>query len=287
MYLCARGANSRQFAISKGRNVGVSRKIGGTKECGRAAMDFARTSLLKEEAAAAKPRTGLGGVTRGVVPPLTNTWKQDSRNRTGERKRVNRLKREGVCTAHFLSTEECSSNAGGRHVPGLIPLEHVPLRMQVSSVTRPGDMGTSSAKVNGLFHCSTTPTAGHAWVCTRAHLRTYVRTSVRACVCPTADGGQLAGCPPSVASRRSHGVHPHAFLLRCAAARHLAVRADSLPRDDEVSATPRNARAHARRPEYETRRCEFHMDDAFRQLPLIVHDGTIYRILLSDRIFCT
>jgi len=53
-------------------------------------MDFARTSLLKEEAAAVKPRTGLGGVTRGVVPPLTNTWKQDSRSRTGERERVNR-----------------------------------------------------------------------------------------------------------------------------------------------------------------------------------------------------
>lgn len=39
----------------------------------------------KEEAAAAKPRTGLGGVSRGVVPPLTNTWKQDSRNRNGKR----------------------------------------------------------------------------------------------------------------------------------------------------------------------------------------------------------
>lgn len=39
----------------------------------------------KEEAAAAKLRTGLGGVSRGVVPPLTNTWKQDSRNRNGKR----------------------------------------------------------------------------------------------------------------------------------------------------------------------------------------------------------
>jgi len=38
----------------------------------------------------------------------------------------------------------------------------------------------------------------------------------------------------------------YALLLCCAAARHLAVRADSLPRDDEAIATPRNARAHAR-----------------------------------------
>jgi len=72
------------------RNVGVSRKIGGTKECSRTAMDFARTSLFKEEAAVAKPRTSLGGVSRGVVPPLTNTWKQGNRTRTGERERVNR-----------------------------------------------------------------------------------------------------------------------------------------------------------------------------------------------------
>ncbi|KYM79584.1 hypothetical protein ALC53_10023 [Atta colombica] len=183
-------------------------------------MDFARTSLLMEEAAAAKPRTGLGGVTRGVVPPLTNTWKQDSRSRTGERERVNRLLIER-----------------GRHVPGLIPLEHVPLRMQVSSVTRPGDMGTFSAKVNGLFRCSTTPSAGYA------HRRgdTDQRTN-------------------------------HASLLRCAAARHLAVRADSLPRDDEVSTTPRNARAHARRPEYETilkRAAANTMDDVFRWLPYL------------------
>lgn len=34
---------------------------------------------------------------------------------------------------------------------GLIVPMHVPLRTQDSSVTRPGDMGTSSAKVNGLL----------------------------------------------------------------------------------------------------------------------------------------
>lgn len=45
--LRARGLASRQFAIPKGRNVGVSRKIGGAEERGRAAMDFARISLLK------------------------------------------------------------------------------------------------------------------------------------------------------------------------------------------------------------------------------------------------
>lgn len=74
------------FVIPKGRNIGVSRKIGGTGERGRAAMDFARISLLKEETTAAKPRTGLGGVSRGVVPPLTNTWKQGSSSRTRERR---------------------------------------------------------------------------------------------------------------------------------------------------------------------------------------------------------
>ncbi|XP_014471396.1 PREDICTED: uncharacterized protein LOC106742712 [Dinoponera quadriceps] len=39
---------------------------------------------------AEKPCTGLGGVSCGVVPPLTNTWKQDSRRKARERARVNR-----------------------------------------------------------------------------------------------------------------------------------------------------------------------------------------------------
>lgn len=62
------------------------------------------------------------------------------------------MEREGRRPAHFsLPAEAGLSSADRHHVPGLIAPVHVPLRTQDSSVTRPGDMGTSSAKVNGLF----------------------------------------------------------------------------------------------------------------------------------------
>ncbi|XP_032685626.1 uncharacterized protein LOC116850905 [Odontomachus brunneus] len=53
----------------------------------------------------------------------------------------------------------------------LIAPEHVPLRTQDSSVTRPGDMGTSSTKVNGLLRAITPPTGN---------------VGVRTCARPTA-----------------------------------------------------------------------------------------------------
>ncbi|KYM93662.1 hypothetical protein ALC62_15731, partial [Cyphomyrmex costatus] len=260
------------FAISKGRNVGVSRKIGGTKECGRAAMDFARTSLLKEEAVAAKPRTGLGGVTRGVVPPLTNTWKQGSRSRTGERERVNRQE----CTRPTSFPPRNAHRTRSPHV--LIPLEHVPLRTQVSSVTRPGDMGTSSAKVNGLFRCSTTPSARHAWVCTRAYVVPGGCPSSFASIPWSAPVIDMTHVIASANARRGDTDQRtgYASLLCCAAARHLAVRADSLPRD-EMIATPRNARAHARIRNAPLRllRISWRCVSA---AACSVHNGTIYRI---------
>jgi len=165
------------------------------------------------------------------------------------------VEREGVCTAHFLSIGERLSSAA-RHVPSPIPLGHVSLRTQDSSVTRPGDMGTSSTKVNGLLHCSTTDGSRRSrGMRGCAHVRTcslasdswrrppaFVFVSLQVSPISTRSTSLRTNTRRGNADQRTR----HTLLLCCAAARHLAVRADSLPRDDEAIATPRNARAYAR-----------------------------------------
>lgn len=87
MHICVRRLARDKFASPKGRNVGVSTERLAVPKNAVPNRNGFRAHLVtyKEEAAAAKPRTGLGGVSRGVVPPLTNTWKQGSRNRDGKR----------------------------------------------------------------------------------------------------------------------------------------------------------------------------------------------------------
>jgi len=74
----------------KGHNIRVS--LSGTERV-QPSHDYTPcTSLSEEKTIAAKPRTGLGGVSRGVVPPLTNAWKQGSR-KAGKGERINRTRK--------------------------------------------------------------------------------------------------------------------------------------------------------------------------------------------------
>lgn len=116
----------------------------------------------------------------------------------------------------------------------LTALEHVPLRTQDSNVTRPGDMGTSSAKVNGLL---------------RAPLRVGTRYSWRLTA-----GWRSAASPRD--SRRPRIRHKHfAYVIgylriatTCNSCFPTMLRGsstscdprDSPPRDNEAIATPHN-----------------------------------------------
>ncbi|EFN64281.1 hypothetical protein EAG_08934 [Camponotus floridanus] len=219
------------FAIPKGRNVGVS---GGSSDaiCN---ADFDASGYLRRKRPWLRPRTSLGGVTRGVVPPLTNTWKQGSRRRAGERERVNRRQEVGK---QWRIT--CLSSAT-RPPRGLIAPVHVPLRTQDSSVTRPGDMGTSSAKVNGLLRAPDAFTLHRLGRCERQTIdeAPFASTATIYVTVPRADG-RAHGCG-SEPNRDQHAAR--VLLLCCAASRHLAVRADSLPRDDAQQRPRRNVRA--------------------------------------------
>lgn len=212
---------------------------------------------------------------RHVEPPLRRQWK------------------EKECARPISFPARSAHRARLGHVSGLIPLEHVPLRTQDSSVTRPGDMGTSSAKVNGLLRSSTTPSTGHAWVCTRAYTCMYERACVRAYRTYPIAGGVRA-------SRRSHEYAPdidtiHVIagesgaegmptsarvMLPCYVARQLDIlRSARIPCrvDDDgggAIATPRNARAHT---PYETLRGEMSLGSC--PFP----EGAACRVSLSDR----
>ena len=72
----------------------------------------------------------MGGVSRTIVPPLTYTWNQGSRI--------------DLTSKDFLYRSTAAMSLSYTF------LEHVRLRSQDSSVTRPGDMGTSLTKVNDL-----------------------------------------------------------------------------------------------------------------------------------------
>lgn len=77
----------------KGRNVGVSRKLDGTKKRDRPDCGESRVLVTRGGSGCYEVSTGLGGVCHGIVPPLINTWKQGNRRRaTGEeRERINYL----------------------------------------------------------------------------------------------------------------------------------------------------------------------------------------------------
>lgn len=181
---------------------------------------------------------------------------------------ITAVEREGAYTTHFLSEERSPRRAW-----------HVTCRSDLARACSPANARLECDPAWGHGHVlgegQRTPPLLHYAVhgaCVGVHMRTYVRVCMRASNSPAA----LVSAPDIDAIRVIAGERrgdadrraSHTSLLRCATARHLAVRADSLLRDGETTATRRNACAHIRP---ETRRGEMRLGSCPASKEAICH----------------